>query len=182
MEIKAILGFCSLKDVLEVFLLPLTLSLIAPWVTYLWQNRQRDLNIKTELVAEIVGLVMTTVMTVFIFNTRNGQAAMTDNNQEHELDQVYKKWRTDSCVIGSKLHAYFSDKEKDDMQVHKKWEKFSNQLTKYYEDLSDKNSRKSVDDLNEKKEDLFEGKAKIIEEILASKITGFRASGLALAP
>ena len=167
-------GFCSLKDVLDVALIPVILSLIAPWITQQWQERQRNSQIKTELVAEISGLVMETVMTVYLFNTRYRQQILNNDSQEHELDRVYKKWRTDTCVIGSKLHAYFPDTDKGDRQIHKKWEKFSNQLTKYYEDSRD--NKKRVEDLNVEKENLFEEKAKIIAEILASKITGFKNS------
>lgn len=63
---------------------------------------------------------MTTVMTVHVFKTRYMQKNMTNDSQEHELlDQVYKKWRVDTCVIGSKLHAYFPDTRKGDEQIHK---------------------------------------------------------------
>lgn len=167
-------GFSSLKDILDVVMIPVTLSLIAPWITQRWQNRQRDTQIKTQLIAEISGLVMTTIMTVHLLNAGYRQQIMTNDNQESELDRVYKKWRADTCVIGSKLHAYFPDKEKGDMQIHEKWKNFSNQLTQYYEDSRAENPKKSGDGLKKEKENLFEIKATIIEEILASKITGFK--------
>ena len=62
-------GFCSLKDLLDVALVPIALAFLVPWVTQRWQNRQRDTQIKAELVAEISRLVMKTVMTVYVFKT-----------------------------------------------------------------------------------------------------------------
>jgi len=62
------MGFCSLKDVLEVVLIPIALALLVPWITRRWQETQRDSEIKTELIAEISELVMTMVMTVYLFN------------------------------------------------------------------------------------------------------------------
>lgn len=167
-------GFIHLKDVLDVVMIPITVAVIAPWITKQWQDRQRGGQIKTELVAEISGLVMTTVMSVLVSNKRDGQQTMANDDQEHELDRVYKNWRVNTCVIGSKLHAYFPNREKGDEQIHKKWDKFSEKLTMYYEESRKNICKNSLDKLNEGKEVLFEEKAKIIEEILTSQITGFK--------
>jgi len=168
-------GFSSLKDVLDIILVPIALALIAPWITRRWQDRQRDSQIKTELVTEITGLVMTTVMTVYLFNMRRAQQSMNNDTQENELDRIYRKWRVDTCVIGSKLHAYFPEKEKGDTQIHRRWHCFSDQLTKHCENGMDMNCKKIPDQLEKEKEALFEEKAKIIENILAARITGFRS-------
>ena len=169
-EINTVLGFGSLKDVLEVLLIPIALAVLAPWITRRWRDRQRDSEIKTELVSEISRLVMTTVMTVYLFRTSHMRQGRYNDSQEHELERIYRQWKVDACIIGSKLHAYFPDKEKGDMQIHKKWDRFSGRLSKYYEN----NSARSAEELNKDKEGLFEEKARIIEDILTSKITGFR--------
>jgi hypothetical protein len=154
-------------------MVPIALALIAPWITRRWQDRQRDSQTKTELVAEISGLVMTTVMTVHLFKTRPKRQSDNSDSQELELERIYKKWRVETCIVGSKMHAYFPDPKKGDKQVHRKWHYFSDRLTRYYEDSRDTDNKKSSAQSEKDKEDLFKEKARIIEEILASKITGF---------
>jgi len=169
------LGFESLKDALSVGMLPAAVAILVPWIARRLQDRQRDLQIKTELIAEISGLVMTTVMTIHIWSEGNARRGSNDQTQEGELDRIYTKWRVDTCVTGSKLHAYFPDESKGEMQIHKKWTRFSGRLSRYYETARDTNCKKSEDELVKEKEDLFEEKAVVIEEILGSKITGFRS-------
>lgn len=122
-------GFCSLKDILDVVMVAIALAVLAPWITRRWQDRQRDSQTKTELVAEISGLVMTTVMTVHLFKTNLKPHSNTDHSQEQELEAIYKKWRVDTCVIGSKLHAYFPNPKKGDLPIHQKWQRFSDRLS-----------------------------------------------------
>lgn len=167
-------GFDSLKDLLDVLLVPIVLGFLVPWVTRLWQDRQRDSEIKTELVSEISGLVMTTVMTAHLFSTSLKQQAQSSDGDKDALDRIYLKWRVDTCIIGSKLHAYFPDKKKEGKQIHKRWRRFSDRLSEYYEKTRDTSTKKTLDQLENDREDLFEEKARIIEDILASKITGFR--------
>lgn len=35
-------GFYSLKDILEIIMIPIALALLAPWITQRWPDRQRD--------------------------------------------------------------------------------------------------------------------------------------------
>ena len=70
------------------------------------------------------------------------------------------------------MHAYFPDRPKGDLQIHRKWHHFSDCLSKYYEGRMD--SKKSEYEWEKEKEDLFDEKARVIEEILGSEITGFR--------
>jgi hypothetical protein len=168
------LSFNSLKDVLDVTMLPIALALVAPWIAKRWQDRQRESETKTKLVSDISELVMTTVMTVNLFNSGHLRQRDKNGDPEHELDLIYRKWRIETCVIGSKLHAYFSDTDKGDSQLHIKWDCFSSRLSKYYEDARVAGGKHSADQREEEKEELFEKKARIIEEILASKITGFQ--------
>ncbi len=87
-EIETIFGFGSLKDVLEVLLVPIVLAVLVPWITRRWRDRQRDSEIKTELVSEISRLVMTTVMTVFLFSTSHLRKSRNNGSQEHELAAI----------------------------------------------------------------------------------------------
>jgi hypothetical protein len=43
--IKGIVGFASLKELLDVVLVPLTVALLVPWIARRWQERQLDLEI-----------------------------------------------------------------------------------------------------------------------------------------
>lgn len=165
-------GFSSLKDILDVVMVPIAVALLAPWITRRWQDRQRDSRTKTELVAEISELVMTTIMTVYFFKTNPRQHDDDDNSEEQELDRIYKKWLVSTCVVGSKLHAYFPDPQKGDKQIHKKWKLFSDRVNEYYENIRNRGCKNS--DWEDGRETLFEEKAEIIAEILTSKITGFR--------
>jgi len=171
--IKGIVGFASLKELLDVVLVPLTVALLVPWIARRWQERQRDLEIKTELVAEISGLVMTTVMTMYLFRAGHTQRGEDKDSQQAELLTAYKKWRVETCIIGSKLHAYFPDPSKGERQIHKKWRHFSDRLTQYYESASDVANKSDADRLEKEREELFEEKAAVIQEILRSKVSGF---------
>lgn len=166
-------GFDSLKDVLEVGAVSIALPLFVLWITQRWQDRQRDLQIKTELIAEISELVMTTVTTLHIANTGRERNKGDKHSQEEELDRIYRKWRVDTCVIGSKLHAYFPDETKGEMQIHKRWEQFSDRLSQHYKTVINTVCEKSEDQWEKEKDDLFEEKAGVIKDILSSTITGF---------
>jgi hypothetical protein len=170
--IITIAGFSTLKDFLEVLLMPITVALIAPMVTRRWQETERDLEIKKELIAEISELVMTTVMTIYLISPGNSQQIQNDSIQE-ELYRIYKKWKLDTCVIGSKLHAYFPDHEKGDTPIHIKWRDFSERVDHYYEAAKGKDHKDREDVLSHDKNSLFKGKEIVIEQILSSRVTGF---------
>jgi hypothetical protein len=105
---------------------------------------------------------------------RSKQQSVKSEDQKQEFERIYKKWRVDTCVIGSKLHAYFRDPIEGGKQIHLMWNCFSERLTKYYEHSRDLDGKISDDQSEKEKEDLFEEKASIIKDILASKITGFQ--------
>lgn len=177
-----------LKDVLDIIAIPITTLGLGLYLPQRWQKRQRDTQIKTELVTQIVELVMRTVMTIYMFKKHPTERNMTENIQESELEQVYKNWRVDTCVIGSKLHAYFPPK------IHREWDDFSDMVTEYYENNWKNEGEKCVEEsegnintlsktkgdnkdnkckLQDDKAILFYKKEKIIEKILDSDIRGF---------
>jgi hypothetical protein len=167
-NIITILGFSTVKDVLQVVLIPSTLALLASFATRRWQERERELEIKTQLVSEISELVMTTAMTAYLFNLDENK----ENSSQHdELHRTYKRWRIETCVIGSKLHAYFPDAHAEcGLPIHHKWTRFSEQITAYYESGMYKPYGNSEEHLSKDKEALFKEKASIIEEILRSNV------------
>jgi hypothetical protein len=169
-EINTVLGFTSLKDVLEVVLTPITLALLAPWITRRFQERQRELEIKRELIAEISGLVMNTVMSIYLLKTKPAQKRTDYISHDDELDRIYNKWRVDNCVIGSKLHAYFPDPQKTSIPIHLQWRDFSERLSHYYEFWRDNSFRKDERAMFKDKEDLFKSKESVIREILQAKL------------
>lgn len=163
-------GFSSLKDVLDVVMVPTALALLASWIPHRWQQRQRDSEIKTELVAEISGLVMRTVA-IARFNPSDLRQLENDHSRQDELNRIYQEWSVETCVTGSKLHAYFVNDELGNKQIHKRWNRFSEKLSQYYKDSRDLRSMVSESQWD----DLLNEKALIIKDILASKITGFRS-------
>jgi hypothetical protein len=77
-------------------------SLIIPNFTRQWQDHQKELELKTNLVSEIsdavASLLAKTQITKVIVST-----------PYKELHDAYEIWESASAVIESKLEAYFSD-------------------------------------------------------------------------
>ena len=169
-------GFGSFKDILDVVMVPVALILLGQWITHRWQDRQRDSATKTALVAEISELVMTTVMTIYLFITNESSAPSNKNadDVQTELDRMYKKWKVETCVVGSKLHAYFPEAKKGGKAIHLRWDDFSKLVSNYYIYFREGENRNDLKKLEEDKDSLFNKKAEIIASILTSKITGFR--------
>jgi len=163
-------GFESLKDVLSVLLIPVFLALLAPWIGRRWQERQRDTQAKTELVAAISELVMRTVVTTQILRATQSPDVEASQSKSNEFESINKAWRVGACVVGSKLHAYFPDPNKGDDQLHLKWRRFADEVTNFCQERS---ATKNNDQWERHKEALFERKADLIEEILRSRLTGF---------
>ncbi len=148
--------------------------LFIPWITRRWQHTQKELELKTELVADISEAVMKTVMTVRLARTAQaiGQQAVDPSNQEQELNRTYKEWVVDSCIIGSKIHAYFPEEAKCEEQIHKKWGRFSDRLGMYVQKSLHRQGPNNEGEFEKEKDQLLEQKARIIKEVLDSKITG----------
>ena len=169
--------YVCFKDALDIVLVPIVLTGLALWLPRRWQNKQKELELKSGLVSEISEAVMTTVMSVYLYNTLGGQLQKNNvgaEDQRHELDKTYKKWKVDSCIIGSKIHAYFPVEEKGDEQIHIKWTDFSDRLSEYFKKYREIQEENNECTLEKDKERILHLKAKIIQEILVSQITGFR--------
>ena len=106
-------------------------GLIIPLITRNWQNRQKSLEIKTNLVSEISQSVMEFFMSVQFVHLRaeQRQSSQGDVSQEEqiEFDQAYKTWEVKSAVIGTKLEAYLTESK-----LPEAWTTFSNIVTQFY--------------------------------------------------
>jgi len=164
-------GFESLKDILSVVLIPLVLGICGLLIPHFWAKKQRNSETKTLLVTEISELVMTTIMSLHL--TKESYIS-SDRSFEKELDEVYKRWTIETCVIGSKLHAYFPHPEKGEKQIHRKWHIFSDQLSNYFKKNRTNENRIDLQYFEKEKNKLFNEKAIIIAEILTTRISGFQ--------
>jgi hypothetical protein len=68
-------------------------SRTALWITRRLHERQRELEVKRELIAEISGLVMNTVMSNNLLNTNPAQKRTDYSSHEDEFGGIYNKWR-----------------------------------------------------------------------------------------
>lgn len=148
-------------------------GIFIPWFARRWQYKQKELELKTEIVSDITESMMKTIMTVSLFKTLPDQEveSMSDKNPQEELYKIYKDWEVRGCMIGTKLHSYFPEKKKG-KNLRAKWDEFQKKLSKFYMDNKDINKKKSKKELDKEIRELklFEDKHKIIKEILGSKI------------
>ena len=84
-----------------------------------WQNRQKVLEIRTELVSDVSEAIMEVVMAV--------QFAHMGAGSQEDLDDAYRKWEIRSAVIGTRLQAYFGL-----TALPEDWTRFSSVLTLFY--------------------------------------------------
>lgn len=96
-------------------------GLIIPLITRRWQDRQKALELKTELVSELSQAIMEIVLSVQFVQM---QSQYMD---QEKLDQAYLAWETRSAVIGTKLQAYFPE-----TTIPAEWTRFSEVVTNFY--------------------------------------------------
>ena len=100
-------------------------GLVLPSITRRWQNYQKELDLKTELVAEMSKSLMTVLETFEFSILHSLDGTESVNKHSTGRNEVLKEWKIWSCVIGSKLHAYFPNKDESGDQLHIKWLLFS---------------------------------------------------------
>lgn len=111
-----------LQHPLTVLLVGALLSgLLIPAFTQRWQNHQKALEIKTQLVSDLSKSIMGMVMaTQFAHIGAKSQ-------KQADFDQAYRDWEIESAVIGTKLQAYFPD-----TTIPSEWTAFSALVTDFY--------------------------------------------------
>jgi hypothetical protein len=158
-------------------------GLLIPALTRRWQDRQKALELKTELIGEISESITEMVMAVQFVHL--GATSM----DQQRFDEAYREWEARSAVIGTKLQAYFPR-----TAIPAEWAKLSEVVIDFYalEGVSDENQRSEyfhrineklsalLDSQYERSEDwgaLKEGismkKADIIKKVLDSRISVF---------
>jgi hypothetical protein len=91
---------------------------LIPLYTRTWQDHQKELELKTELVSEISGAV-----TPVIIST---QTIKSSTNPSSNYYTAYQDWEKSSAIVGSKLQAYFHDSP-----LPRQWNNYSNILTEF---------------------------------------------------
>jgi hypothetical protein len=111
-----------LRHPLTVLLVGALMSgLLIPAFTRRWQNHQKALEIKTQLVSELSKSIMGIIMAVQF--ARVG----AKSQKQADFDQAYRDWEIESAVIGTKLQAYFPE-----TTIPDEWTGFSALVTDLY--------------------------------------------------
>lgn len=158
-------------------------GLLIPALTRRWQNRQKALELKTELIGEISESITEMVMAVQFVHLR---AASMD---QQKFDEAYREWEARSAVIGTKLQAYFPS-----TTIPAEWTMLSEVVTDFYALEGVANEKRRSDyslRINEKlsallgsqyeraedwgalKEGISMKRAEIIRKVLDSRISVF---------
>lgn len=175
-------GYLSQHPLTVVFLTALVSGLVIPWITRRWNNHQKALEIKTELVSDLSKSIMEMIMAV-----QYARINAPSQTQE-DFDRAYRDWEVQSAVIGTRLEAYFSHNH-----IPADWTRFSNNITDFYaiEGVSSGESRDKAQSnlwrsLGKKtpltdgdrawlelKNEILHRKAELIKRVLKEKISVF---------
>jgi hypothetical protein len=82
-------------------------ALLAPYITDQWQNHQKELEVKTDLIGRIsqaTAAIISVTQLLGLPGVNMSQISQTD---------AYLNWETSSATIGSQLRAYFPDTQLD---------------------------------------------------------------------
>jgi hypothetical protein len=112
----------------------LVTGLLAPYITKQWQNQQKELEIKTDLLRRITQSVTSLLVTGYDFEiaqcVKSGQCNVSvgiSNDTMLKYRNQYSNWSITSAVIESDLAAYFPES-----QISEEWRRFANLTTLYY--------------------------------------------------
>ena len=97
-------------------------GLLIPYITTQWQNHEKELEIKTDLVGRISETVMSMIMAVQ-FAEMSGP---TQQSQE-EYNKIFREWEISNAVTGSQIRAYFPANK-----LGQDWDKLSKLVTDVY--------------------------------------------------
>lgn len=99
----------------------LVTSVLVPRFTRQWQNRDKELDVKTTLVADISESV-----TDFVLAVQFAELASVSQSQA-DFDRAYRQWEVDSAAIESKLQAYFPRSD-----IPEEWRRYSLVVSDFY--------------------------------------------------
>jgi hypothetical protein len=93
-------------------------SFLIPFYTRAWQDHQKELELKTELVSENSGAVTPIII--------SAQTIKSTTSPSSNYYIAYQNWETSSAIVGSKLQAYFHD-----TSLPSEWNNYSKILTDF---------------------------------------------------
>lgn len=182
----------SIEKVLVSLVFPFILLFVGAWlsnwvipkITQKWQNHQKALEIKTDIIQELIQLLMTILVNGDDYHKAKGE----DKENLKKLNmKKEKKWLIRKCVIGSKLHAYFPDNKYGKKELH---EYFSDVLASNFINYSlgkdlmiepGEQPKANLHTWEGKRKYLLDKKAEFIQEILkidAKKIAFFQGKNV----
>lgn len=156
-------------------------GLLIPWITRRWNNHQKALEIKTELVSDLSKSIMEMILAVQYARLQ------AKSQTQQDFDREYRNWEIQSAVIGTRLEAYFSKSGIPD-----DWTTFSNAVTDFYaiEGIPADARHRAQSELwqrlgkstpltegdegwSELKNELLKKKAELIKRVLEERISAF---------
>ena len=158
-------------------------GLLVPSITRGWQNHQKALEIKTQLVSEFSKSIMEIIMAIQFAHLG------AESQKQADFDKAYRDWEIQSAVIGTKLQAYFPE-----TTIPDEWWGFSELVTQFYAlegiDQSDRQRfisaiAKKLDpslgteqqeqlDWGELKNGILRRKSRLIQKVLRARISVLR--------
>ena len=173
-----------LKHPLTILLVGALISgLLIPTITRRWQNHQKALEIKTQLVSELSKSIMEIIIAVQFAHLG------AKSQKQADFDKAYREWEIQSAVIGTKLQAYFPD-----TTIPDEWTDFSELVTGFYalEGVGQDERPKFVSDIRKKlgalldseyqdqhdwgalKNGILKRKSELIQKVLRARISVLR--------
>jgi len=121
----------SVKEILSNPLLLLIVGglvtgLLIPYITTQWQNYEKELEIKTNLVSKISEYATRMLMAIQFVEVSQSQGINGSLTNE-EYDNEYRDWKINSDIMQSQINAYFPNIDSDNH-----WKKFSNAVEYLY--------------------------------------------------
>lgn len=111
-----------LKHPLTILLVGALISgLLIPAITRRWQNHQKALEIKMQLVSELSKTIMEIIMAIQFAHLG------AKSQMQADFDKAYREWEVQSAVIGTKLQAYYPN-----TKIPDEWTVFSELVTEFY--------------------------------------------------
>ena len=170
------------------FVLAVTTALITGWIvnglTRRWQDRQKALEIRTELVSAMSESVIKAILAVDRAASQVGRerlakepgisptpsAEQVDDSFAEELRQSRSAWELESNVIGTKLEAYFpsqSRRHSEGSLTPAAWSDHARKLARW---LADDRQRETWRD---ERTAILEGKGRLIQRVLREPLAGY---------
>jgi hypothetical protein len=173
-----------LKHPLTILLVGALISgILIPMITRRWQNHQKALEIKTQLVSDLSKSIMEIIMAVQFAHLG------AKSQKQADFDKAFREWEIQSAVIGTRLQAYFPD-----TTIPDEWTDFSELVTDFYalEGVDQDKRPKFMSEIRKKlgavldsesqgqqdwgalKDGILKRKSELIQKVLMAKISVMR--------